>query len=261
MHYLKILKALIVINTAYALEYKAHFVAQVFASLAWGVFSVVNMILLTYRVHSAFGWSRNELILLSVMVNVVYGIHRMLFDVNFWRFSRIIHYGEMDMVLLKPVDSQFQMSMWIIDISGIFRFLVALALTFILVFAMHFPISLTSVLIATILSLAGVVLLYAFTYIFLTLTIWFSNLSNLMGLVNNILSMSRYPKEMYEGLGTYFFFFLLPLIVIISTPTKALIQKGNLLDSLLLVLFTILFFAISRVFWKFALRFYVSASG
>lgn len=261
MRYLRLLKALVIINTSYALEYKGHFVVQVIASLAWGVFSVISMVLLTYRVHSAFGWSRNELILLSVMVNVIYGIHRMLFDINFWKFARTIHYGELDMVLLKPVDSQFQMSMWMIDMSGIFRFLVAALLTVILIFALHMPISFPSVLLSAILSVAGVVLLYAFTYIFLTFTIWFSNLSNLMGLVNNVLAASRYPKEMYEGLGNFFFFFMLPLVVIISTPTKALIQKGSLQDSLALLAFTVLFFIISRVFWKFALRFYVSASG
>ena len=261
MKYINLLKSIFYVSVARAIIYKTHFFVEIAASLGWGAFSIITILLLTTRVSYVFGWTRNELILLAVMVNIIYGVLRVLFNVSFWRFSSIIHYGELDMLLLKPLDSQFQMSVSVIDIAGIFRFLISIALTICLIVFFHVPVSFLGIIITILLCIAGITVLYSLTFIFLTFTVWFSNLHNLIELVNTVLGASRYPKEMYEGLGSFTFFFLLPLVIIISTPTKALIGKVSILDSFLLVTFAIILFVVSRVFWKFALRYYSSASG
>lgn len=261
MRYIRLLKALWEINLSRTLTYKGHFIAETINSLGWGALSIVTILLLTSHVSTVFGWTRNELILLSVMINIIYGILRVFFDPNFWRFSNNIHTGQLDSILLRPVDSQFQMSVWIIDLSGIARFVFAVGLTIYLVFLFQFPVSVLSIIFAAILCLAGATMLYAISYVFLTITIWFSNLHNLMNLVNTVIGASRYPKEMYANLSGFVFFFLLPVILIIATPTKSLIQKADVTDSLLLLLFATLFFVFSRFFWKFALKSYSSASG
>ncbi|MFI5265253.1 MAG: ABC transporter permease [Candidatus Levyibacteriota bacterium] len=261
MRYLRLLKALFGINFSRTLIYKGHFIAETINSVAWGALSIITILLLTQHISTVFGWTRNELILLAVVVNIIYGLLRLFFDINFWRFSEVIHTGELDAVLLKPVDSQFHMSLWFIDIGGILRFIIAVGLTIYLLFAFHFAVTLPNAIFAIILCVAGVTMLYSITYIFLTVTIWYPNLYNLMNVVNGIIGASRYPKEMYISLNGAIFFLLLPIIIIISTPTKSLLGKANYFDSLLLILFTIIFFSVSRVFWKFALRFYTSASG
>lgn len=261
MRYLKLLHSLLKVNFSKTLTYKGHFVAETINSMGWAILSIVTILLLTSKVPVVFGWTRNELILLSVMINIIYGVLRILFDPNFWRFSEIIHKGQLDSVLLKPVDSQFQMSIWLIDFSAILRFVFAIILVIYLIFLFHIQVSISSILLASLLCIAGVAMLYSISFMFLTISIWFSNLYNLMNLVNTLIGASRYPKEMYANLSGFVFFFLLPVILIIGTPTKALIQKASLADSLLLVTFAVLFLFASRVFWKFALRFYASASG
>ncbi len=230
-------------------------------SLGWGALAIITIIILTSKVSTVFGWTRSELILLAAMVNVIYGVLRVLFDMNFWAFSETVNTGKLDSVLLKPIDSQFQMSIWNIDFGGILRVIIAIVLTIYLAFFFHFAITPVNILLGFFLSILGVSMLYSISFIFLTITIWFSNLYNLMHLINTIIGASRYPKEMYVGLATPLFFFFLPIILIISTPTKALINQINFQDALLLTLFAVVFFSVSRMFWKFALRFYTSASG
>lgn len=259
--YLGILKELLRINFSKTLIYKGHFYMETVNSISWGALSIITMLLLTARVSTVFGWTRNELILLAVMVNIVYGILRILFDINFWSFSEIVNTGNLDGVLLKPVDSQFQMSIWRIDLGGIMRLIIAISLTIYLVFAFHLSATPLSVVTSVLLCILGVTMLYSISFIFLTLTIWFSNLYNLMHLVNTVIGASRYPKEMYTNLSIGLVIILLPIVIIISTPTKALVQKGNIFDSALLLFLSFVFFSISRIFWKFALRFYTSASG
>lgn len=261
MRYLKLFIALIKISFSRILIYRGNFASHAASSVGWGVFSVISIMLLTSKTPVVFGWSRNELILLTVLMNVIFGIYRSFIDANFWRFSTLIHYGDLDIILLKPIDTQFQMSLWIFDLSSLLRFLFATIFAIYLIFIFHIPVSFLSVLFFFVLSVASIILLYSLTYIFLTLTIWYTRLSNLIDLINNVTNASRYPKEMFEHLTTFVFFILLPIVIIISTPVKALFQKANIADSFLLLLFALIFFIISRIFWKFALRFYSSASG
>lgn len=260
MKYLHILRGIIRINFAKTLIFKGHFYMETVNSIGWGALSVVTILILTTHIQEVFGWTRSELILLAVMVNIVYGILRVVFDINFWALSEIVNTGELDQVLLKPVDSQLHMSIWRIDFGGILRILIAIGLTIYLLVAFDFSVTPMSVILAILLCILGVSMLYSITFIFLTITIWYSNLYNLMHLINGVLGVSRYPKEMYANLTSVIFFFLLPIVLIISTPTKALVQKGDLFDSLLLITFAIIFFTISRFFWKFALRYYTSAN-
>lgn len=259
--YLRILKELVMVNFSKTLIYRGHFYMETVNSLGWGALSIITILILTSNVPFVFGWTRNELILLAVMVNIVYGILRILFDINFWGFSEIVNTGALDTVLLKPVDSQFQMSIWRIDFGGIMRLIIAIGLSIYLIFAFNFHVTPLSIIIAIFLCILGVSMLYSISFIFLTITIWFSNLYNLMHLINTFIGASRYPKEMYSNLAIGLVVFLLPVVIIISTPTKALVQKGDIFDSMLLLFLSIIFFSISRFFWKFALRFYTSASG
>lgn len=261
MRYLNLFITLIKISFSRILIYRGNFASHATSSVGWGIFSVISIMLLTSKTPVVFGWSRNELILLTVLMNVIFGLYRSFIDANFWRFSQIIHYGDLDIVLLKPVDSQFQMSLWIFDLSSLLRFLFASIFAVYLIIIFHITVSLISILFFLILSTASIILLYSITFIMLTLTIWFTRLSNLIDLINTVTNASRYPKEMFEHLTTFVFFILLPIVIIISTPVKALFQKGSLSDSLLLLAFSFVFFSISRIFWKFALRFYASASG
>lgn len=261
MRYIRIYKALLVANMAHVMAYKKHFVSQIISSLGWGLFSIMTILLLTSHVTTVFGWTRNELIFLTVMVNVIYGTYRALFDTSFWSFSQVIHSGQLDSVLLKPVDSQFQMSAWHIDFSGVIRMFISIGLAIYLVHLFNFQVTILSLFVFLILSITSIILLYSITFSVLTIIIWFSKLHNLYDLINTGMTTSKYPKEMYAGLNGFLFFILLPMIIIISTPTKALLQKGNIWDSALLIAFAIICFTFSRFFWKFALRFYTSASG
>lgn len=261
MRYIYLLKALFLTNLERELAYKKNFFVEMLTSLAWGAFSILIILLLTTKVPNAFGWTREELILLTVIVNVIFGIYRVFFDINFWRFSQIIHHGELDAILLKPVDSQFQMSLWFLDFSALLRVLIAIGLIIYLLAVFHFTVSLISFIAFLFLAIASIILIYSLTFIVMTITIWFTKLSNLFDLVNTGMSTSKYPKEMYQNLNGFALVFLLPFVIVTSTPTKVLIQKGNVWDSILLIVFAVVLFTTSRVFWKFALRFYTSASG
>lgn len=257
--YINIYIAILKVNFSLITVYRTNFVVAIFSTLLWSFFSIVTILLLTSKTNTIFGWTREELLLLTAILNIVIGIYRMFFDKNFQRFSQIVFHGELDTVLLKPIDSQFQLSFSSIQYYNIFRILFAIGLTMYLIILFNITVTILNIFFAILLIIVGVSILYSITYALLTLTIWFPRLSNLLAFSEIYTGLIRYPKEMFLGLGSLTFF-LIPFALIVSLPTRFLLNKPNWADLWILIGSALVFLLFSRYFWKFALQHYSSAS-
>lgn len=258
--YFKIYKILLHVNFAALAAYKANFINSVISSVGWGVFSILFIVLLTSRTSRIYGWSREEIILLTGFYNIIVGTFHVVFSRNFERFSDIIFFGQLDGLLLKPVDSQFLLSFWLFNYIGLLRVIIGILFSFYMLIQMHVLFTITTIIIYTVFSILGLILLYSVWYIFLTLTIWFTRLSNIVDLLYQVNGITRYPPEIFTRFKSFIIFFLLPLTLIVAAPTKFFLNKLSLIEEFELLFFASILFFISRKFWKLALRFYTSAS-
>ena len=258
--YVRIYRELLRLNLSSLVAYRSNFVNSVVSSTAWGVFSLVSIVLLTYRVQSVFGWTREEILLLTGVYSVVIGVFHTLFSRNFERFSRLVLYGTLDSVLVKPIDTQFLISFWLVNYAGLFRVVVGAAFIVYLLHALAIAVPASAVAVFSLFLIAGVLLLYSVWFLAATITIWYPRLTNIVDVMYTFSSISRFPREMYQQLSWYIFLFLLQLTFIIVTPVRVLVGKLTPADTIGLVSFAAILFFLSRKFWKFALRFYTSAS-
>lgn len=253
-------RTLLRINFSLFVIYRGNFVGTVFTSLGWAVFSVVSMYLLISSSSTIFGWTKVELYVLTGVYSIVVGLFHVFFTVNFWWFPRIIHLGQLDGLLLKPVDTQFMLSSKYINFSTIPRVCAAILFTLYILYTNHIYVTFTQWIYFVLLVLVGLIILYSIWFIVMTILIWQSHLSNLSDLLFHVTDSAKYPKEMYEGLGHYLAFFLLPIALTVSLPAKVLFDRASLWDALIIISIAVSLFIFSRKFWKFALRFYTSAS-
>lgn len=240
--------------------YRANFVNSVISSVVWGLFSFFTIFLLTSKTNSLYGWSRDELLILTGLYNIMIGFFHMLFSRNFGRFSRIVHLGELDTILIKPIDSQYLLSFWLINYTSIFRIIVGLIFTFFILGKIGAEINLLNVISTLVIFIFSITTLYSIWFSVLTLIIWFTKLDNLIEILFDINGVSRFPQEMFKGISEYLFLFLLPLTLIIVTPSQILLSKLNWFNIILLISLSIALLLFSRKFWKFALSYYSSAS-
>lgn len=258
--YLRIYRQLLKLNLASLLTYRVNFVNNVIASIGWGAMSLFTVILLTSRVRDAYGWNRGELLLLNGMYGVIVGIFHMFLSINMGRMSRVIHMGELDGILIKPIDSQFAISLWWVNFSTVFRILMALGYTIWIIQSMHMVITFTSVLLSLGVAFVSLVLLYSLWFLILTNLMWFTNMSNLVLFMYSFESMARFPKEMLMQLVSFIFYAMLPLALVINTPARLLMQKATFEDLGILCVLSLLLWIAARKYWLFALRHYTSAS-
>ncbi|MCX6732397.1 MAG: ABC-2 family transporter protein, partial [Candidatus Roizmanbacteria bacterium] len=252
--------AILKINLVYLLTYRANFINNIISALAWGAFQVIWIALLTGKRGTVFGWTPDDMILLTFGYFMVLGIFHFLFSRNFDMFSRIIDRGEFDAILLKPIDSQFHATMRIASYANLIRALVGLVLIIIWIVIKHYTVTPLQVILFSIYICVGVMTLYSIWLIFITTLIWYPNLSNMTDLLYTVNGLARYPGEMIRSSGKVILYILIPLALSISAPMKILLHKNALEDVVILTVSGLSLFIVSRMFWKHSLKFYKSAS-
>lgn len=261
IRYLRVYKALLRLNLVKFFTYRADLTSSIIAHTIWASFTIIQMLLLTSKTSHIFGWSRTELLILAGMYNLTYSFFYMFFSRGFNNFSTTIHFGRLDGILTKPIDSQFLMTNLYITYTHLIRTVVGGGFLIYLVISRHIAVTPLIIIGTLLLIFFSIMIIYSVWMLVMTLTIWFPKLSNLTDLMYQVNQITKFPQKIYQGASIYLFFTLLPLTLVIVTPTKFLLQKAFTGDVLLLASFAIGLFFASRLFWRFALRFYTSASG
>lgn len=260
--YLKIYLLFIKLNYTRALVHRGDFFTGLSGSLAWGIFSIVAVYILSSRSSSIYGWSRGELFILIGVFNIIVGsFFRMVNGANFETMSVNIQRGDLDSLLIKPIDSQFFLSFLHIKLHGLIRFLIAIIYTVIVFNLAHISFTIFSLFLAIFFGIVGFLIIYSTWYLVMTATIWFPDLYNLSEILYTADGITRYPPQVLWAMKAFVFLIFFPYTLVVSVPTKALIHKLTFLDALLAMGFACGLLFLSRKFWKFALRYYTSASG
>ncbi|MBI5122748.1 ABC-2 family transporter protein [Candidatus Roizmanbacteria bacterium] len=246
-------------NTLFA--YRANLINSLVANSVWAIFGIVAMLLLTSKVSHVFGWTRNELLILAGVYNIIFSIFYLFFSGNFSEFSSNIHFGRLDAILTKPIDSQFMMTCTTVRYTQIVRLILGFSFVIYIISQMHAQITFVIIISFVIYLILSIVILYSLWMMVMTLTIWYTKLSNLVDFLYESHNVAKYPQEIYQGLNFVTYMVIFPLTLIVTIPVKALLQKMLLGDVFWPIIFAIILFYVSRNFWRFALRSYTSASG
>lgn len=249
-----------ILNFSMLTAYRGNFVNYLISGSIWGVFSILSMVLITANVTEVLGWKRHEILVLTGVSQIVMGIQHMFFSSNFERFPLYIQQGKLDSYLLKPVDAQVLVSVWLIRIISFSRLIIAGAFLGYLIIAYKLPVTIWTILGFIPLIICSVIILYSIWLMVTTLTIWFTRLSNIPEVLYSISAVMRFPPEVYREVTFFLFFFLFPLLLIGATPAKQLLGQLTATSLGITLLFAVVLLVVSRKFWLFALRSYTSAS-
>ncbi|HSW48436.1 MAG TPA: ABC-2 family transporter protein [Candidatus Saccharimonadales bacterium] len=261
IRYLKVYRTILRLNLVQLFTYRVNLINSIIGHTVWAAFIIISMLLLTSRTSSVFGWTRNELLILAGTYNIILSIFYFLFSRNFNEFSNTIHYGKLDALITKPIDIQFLMTCMYVSYTHVIRFILGVGFVIFILNQMHMVFTIVTFLWFILFLVLSIVILYSIWLLVMTITIWHTKLSNLADLLYEGHSVSKYPQEIFKGASWPVYFILFPLTLIVTIPTKVLLQKMLLGDIFWPIIFAIGLFGISRRFWKFALRYYTSASG
>lgn len=263
MRYLRTLLEFWHTSIAAEMEYRANFFTALISSLMMLGLSLFTISVFYRTGYEMGGWTYAQALIVVGLFTILSGVQQTLYHPNRRQITELVREGTLDFVLLKPIDSQFWLSARRISVWGMTDVIFGLILV---VYAGSYVqenpgLSVTSYLLGFIPMLLGIGILYALGYILATLTIWFVKLFNITMAMDALLEAGRYPITAYPPIYRAFFTFIIPVSFMTTVPASVMLdkQQATLWFAAAALLCVALFF-FSRWFWRFALRYYTSAS-
>jgi ABC-2 type transport system permease protein len=171
-----------------------------------------------------------------------------------------VNKGELDFVLIRPISSQFLVSIRYVDFGDLPTAVVGIAYIVIGVGRLGLAPGPVEVGSFVVLVLSALLSLYAIWFILVTLVLWTGRINNIAAVVEPFMGLARMPSDVYQGLAKPILTYGLPIAAIATLPSKALlgiVEPGMVPYQL--VLAAVLLW-LSHWFWHFSLRRYTSAS-
>src|SRR5690606_22448581 len=106
----------------------------------------------------------------------------------------------------------------------------------------------------------GAAMVYSFWLILATFSFWFVRVENLLVIFQSMYSAGRWPAGIYPQWLQFVLTFLVPVAFAVTVPAEGL--TGRLTSQTLLVAagLAIFMLLVSRLFWRFGIRYYSGAS-
>ncbi|MHB1036041.1 MAG: ABC transporter permease [Pirellulales bacterium] len=252
------------------MTFRSNFLIESFTSLAWVSMNLGFYVLIfhyTPMLGAGTGWGKYEFFLFLATSLVINSIVHAFFMPNADELSELIRTGGLDFALLKPIDTQFLVSLRRVDWSSLSTFFFGLALMAYALLRLQYLPSLGQWLLFPLYAACGVAILYSIMIAMAATSIWLGRNQSLYDFWFYITNFSRYPMEIYQGrVGgplRQVFTFLIPILVVVNVPA-ALLAKPLDAQNWPLALFTLAATLVSLGFsrWVFirALASYRSAS-
>ena len=222
------------------------------------IFFLGFIILLVSKTQALVGYNLWQILLFYLTFNLVDSTTQMLFR-EVYRFRQQIVSGSFDLILVKPINVLFRSLFGWTDLLDSIN-LVPLIFMIIFVATKISNITPISVVIYCLLIINSLLIAMSFHIIVLALAILTTEIDHAVMIYRDFTSMGRFPIDIYKEPLRSLVTFAIPIGIMMTIPTKALMGLIN--TSIVLISFTIGFgiFILSLSLWKFALRRYTSAS-
>jgi ABC-2 type transport system permease protein len=262
MRYLRLVKYFMLSSAQEDLAYRANFFIGLLHSLLNLIVGVLGLAVLFGQVETVNGWSFAATLALLGVYLVISALRGLFIGPSLEALGGMegdIWSGRFDFVLLRPIDTQFFVSVrqwrWfsLIDLA------LGLGVIIVAVTKLGQALALGQIMAFLAAMFASVTVLYAILLIFTALVFWGPGLL-FTWVFDAIFQLARYPIGVYPGWLQFALTWIIPVAVLTTIPAQALtgeITPGVLIASLTLA--TALLSGASALF-RFGLRRYKSAS-
>lgn len=256
--YFKVLRLFWTTAIEAELEYRINFAIATLSSLCSLAGSIFGLFLFYQGGYTFEGWSWEEALVVLGIFTLLQGFSATFLAPNLNQIVRQVQLGTLDFVLLKPISSQFWLSARTVSPWGLPDLLFGLIIVGYA--GSRLGIASHAYLLAVLPLVFGALSLYSLWFMLGATSIWFVKIYNVTEVLRGLLEAGRFPMAAYPVGYRFFFTFVVPVAFLTTIPAEALLKRTELNWILAAAALAIVLLLISRAFWKFALRFYTSAS-
>ena len=258
--YIKIYSLFLYTSLASELEYKTNVIIDFITAIFSLIGSIFLLNIFFQNTDNIGGWKFEQALIIQGIYTILNGITNTWFNPNLTEIVKHIREGTLDFVLLKPIDSQFFISLKKISPSGFLEIILGIFLLFYCIGINQINVNLGFIFISLTTLFCSIVILYSLWFLISTTTIWFVKTWNATEVLRSFLYIGRFPLNSFSFSLRIFFSIFIPIAFITTIPSEAFLGLAQLWEILLELFVSVIFFIASRRFWLFALKYYTSAS-
>ncbi len=256
--YLKVLRLFWGAAIAAELEYRINFFIATLSSLGNLAGSLFGLFLFYRNGYTFSGWSWDAALVVLGIFTLLQGFSATFLASNLNRIVRHVQEGTLDFILLKPIRSQFWLSTHTLSPWGLPDLVFG---SIIIGYAgKRLGVGIDDYLLGVLPLLFSLVILYSLWFMLGAMSIWFVKIYNVTEVLRGLLEAGRYPIAAYPTAYRFFFTFVMPVAFLTTVPAQALLGRSEISWLISAAILAVALFFASTWFWRFALRFYTSAS-
>ncbi len=241
------------------LEYRANFFTRFITDIFWYVSQIVTFEVLYKHTNKIGDWSLKEMRVFLGLLFVIDAFYMIIIHENLENINEKVSKGDLDLLLAKPVNSQFMITLQKANTAILGNLILGLSWLFYSLSGIdnfnYFKLGWLIFLVP-----CSLTVIYTMRFMFSTTAVIFTRSENLQFLWWQIYRLGMRPDSMYSTWFKWALLTVVPVGVVVSIPARALLNPPDPLYLVIpFILAPILIYSSHR-FWKFALRFYSSAS-
>jgi ABC-2 type transport system permease protein len=213
------------------MSFRANFLIDTISATSWVFMNLGFYILIfrqTDRIGDATAWGKLEFFLFLGTTLLINSVIRGLFLSNAVEFSEQIRTGTLDFALLKPIDTQFLVSLGRIEWAALGPLACGAGLIVYALMELHYMPGPLEVFLYGLYTACGVVIYYSIMIAMASTSIWLGQNRTLLDFWFYITNFSRYPMEIYRGpFGSplrWAFTWFVPVLIAVNVPARVLVK-------------------------------------
>lgn len=241
------------------LEYRANFSLRIFTDIIWYIMQLISFEVLFNYTPLIGEWNRTQMRVFLAVLFFVDSFYMVFYQENLDRFSDKVRKGELDLLLTKPIETQFLVSFQKMAVASFGNMIISLV--FLVWTITQLPSVSTLGLFFFILSLpTSIAVVYSSRFVFCCLNLIFVKSDSVQFLWFNVYRLGMRPDSIYFPWLRFLLLSLVPMALIASVPSRFIFEPPNWLLFFWCLFIGPLMIYISNKFWKYCLQFYSSAS-
>ena len=246
------------------MTFRGHFLMNVGGELLWIAMLLMFIKVIFNTTTDVRGWTEPQYLFLIGTHMIVTNLFEAFFFENCWRVSTLVRTGDLDFVLLRPASAQFLLSFERVNLSPLASVPVGVVLCIYSLIQHGQPVSAWQVALFVLVIGAGVLILYSLLFMFAVLSVWLIRQTGVEHLWFYTVSLARYPADIYRKFagGVLFFtlVFIFPVLMVTNLPASIMVRTIEPWMVVHIITVSLILLGASSLVFRFALRWYRSAS-
>jgi ABC-2 type transport system permease protein len=241
------------------MEFRANLLIRFVADIIWYFAQILTFEVIYKHTPMVGTWNIQQTRVFLGMIFVVDAIYMIFLSENLDHLTEKVRKGELDLLLAKPVNSQFMVSLQRVLVTQTSCLIVSL-IWFIYAIYQLPEFEFSRLLWLIVLIPCGLISIYSVRFMISTISVIVTRGENLQYIWYTMYKMGLRPDAIYSRWLRYLIMSLIPVAFVASVPSHLILEPPNFALVAWVILWSAFLLWTSHRFWQFALRRYQSAS-